>query len=82
MPYEKQRFIAGLAMFPNLPLRPDVVVSIVDRLKFGDTLGHGEVKIAEPTYRTMTDFMLCMRSATLNSLPPWHNFQFSQTLKT
>ncbi|KAI8637795.1 hypothetical protein BD408DRAFT_436660 [Parasitella parasitica] len=34
---------------PSLPLRPDAVVSIVDQLKFSATLGHGEVKIAEPT---------------------------------
>lgn len=34
---------------PSLPLRPDAVISIVGQLKFSATLGHGEVKIAEPT---------------------------------
>ncbi|KAG0754739.1 hypothetical protein G6F57_011013 [Rhizopus arrhizus] len=46
----------------SLPLRPDAVVSIVDRLKFNGTLGHSEVKIAEPTCNKSA---LCMDLARI-----------------
>ncbi|CAO3611923.1 unnamed protein product [Cunninghamella blakesleeana] len=47
---------------PSLPLRPDAVISIVDQLEFGDTLGHGEIKIAEPTCNKAA---LCMDLARI-----------------
>lgn len=34
---------------PNIPMRPDAIISVVDQLQFGCTLGHGEVKISQPT---------------------------------
>ncbi|KAG1516319.1 hypothetical protein G6F53_002255 [Rhizopus delemar] len=46
----------------SIPWRPDAVISIIDRLQFGETLGHGEVKIAEPTCNKAA---LCMDLAKI-----------------
>ena len=34
---------------PSIHLWLDTIVPITDQLQFGETLGHGEVKIAKPT---------------------------------
>lgn len=46
----------------SIPWRPDAIISIIDRLQFGETLGHGEVKIAEPTCNKAA---LCMDLAKI-----------------